>query len=672
MLRNLIFISFLCFLTVVLNAQYCIPTYTNQNGDDFIDGFELNNVVNNNSGNSGGDGYIDYSQTLPAIELVMGTQYEMFYTGGIYNSDKYRVWIDYNHDNDFNDANEAVANGTTSLSYQTIQLQFTVPAGIQSGVTRLRIRCAYALTNLIDPCANYTWGETEDYAVNISPPSGIYCIPADIGMDGTPGSLANSLSFGNISSSFNFPSPPYYHNYTSSISTTASLGEDIVGNFVFGSITFSTYMLWIDWNHDALFSTSEMVQSLTNTTAYQNNIFIVTVPNTALSGSTRVRIRIQANGLGMDPCNSPGKGFAEDYTINISGASGSAPIAAFSATPLTVNAGSSVNFTDLSSGSPTSWTWTFNGSSTSTSALQNPSNITYNTPGCYAVSLTCSNGNGSDTETQQCYINVLGQQEGCNELFFSEYIEGAGNDKAIEIYNPNTTDIDLAGYSIKLYTNGANTANNTLDLVGILGAQSSTVISSPNASSSILGVADQASTICSFNGDDALVLTKNAVPIDVIGQVGSDPGTNWLVGSGSTLDHTLVRNASVDGPSSDWTVSQTQWTSYAIGTLTFLANHDSNCESGSLGENVLNDEIGQPLFWWNSESSLLNWRNIPVEFFNHSALVYDLKGAIVFQFNMNSESSSVGLPILPDGVYLVRINSESASETQKVLLRKTE
>jgi len=91
------------------NAQYCTPTYTNQNGDDFINGFELNNVINNNSGNSGVDGYIDYSQTLPAIELVMGSQYEMFYTGGIYNSDKYRVWIDYNHDNDFNDANEAVA-----------------------------------------------------------------------------------------------------------------------------------------------------------------------------------------------------------------------------------------------------------------------------------------------------------------------------------------------------------------------------------------------------------------------------------------------------------------------------------------------------------------------------------------------------------------------------------
>jgi PKD repeat protein len=331
---------------------------------------------------------------------------------------------------------------------------------------------------------------------------------------------------------------------------------------------------------------------------------------------------------------------------------------------LTVNAGSSVNFTDLSSGSPTSWAWTFTGSSTSSSALQNPSNITYNTPGCYAVSLTCSNTNGSDLETQQCYINVLGQQEACNELFFSEYIEGAGNDKAIEIYNPSTVDLDLAGYSIKLHANGSSTANNTLDLVGILGAQSSTVIASPNASSSILGVADQASTICSFNGDDALVLTKNSVPIDVIGQVGSDPGTFWSAGSGSTLDHTLVRNASVNGPSSDWNVAQNQWTSYAIGTLTFLANHNSNCENGSLGVLSLNNEIKQPLFWWSPQVSILNWRNIPVELLNHSGFVYDLKGAVVCQFKLDSETSTIGLPILPDGIYLVRIDSL----TQKLLV----
>ncbi len=83
-----------------------------------------------------------------------------------------------------------------------------------------------------------------------------------------------------------------------------------------------------------------------------------------------------------------------------------------------------------------------------------------------------------------------------------------------------------------------------------------------------------------------------------------------------------------------------------------------------MGENNLSDEIGQPLFWWNAQGSILNWRNIPVEFLNHTAFIYDLKGAVVCQFNLDSNTSRIGLPILPDGIYLVRIDSL----TQKLIV----
>jgi PKD repeat protein len=81
-------------------------------------------------------------------------------------------------------------------------------------------------------------------------------------------------------------------------------------------------------------------------------------------------------------------------------------VAAFTANNLNINIGQSVNFTDLSSNAPTSWNWTFTGGSPSSSTNQNPSNIAYNTPGCYQVSLTSGNAFGSDNETQICYINV--------------------------------------------------------------------------------------------------------------------------------------------------------------------------------------------------------------------------------------------------------------------------
>ena len=46
----------------------------------------------------------------------------------------------------------------------------------------------------------------------------------------------------------------------------------------------------------------------------------------------------------------------------------------------------------------------------------------------------------------------------CSELFISEYIEGPGNNNAIEIYNPTNNPIDLSGYSINRYGNGATSS----------------------------------------------------------------------------------------------------------------------------------------------------------------------------------------------------------------------
>ncbi len=56
-----------------------------------------------------------------------------------------------------------------------------------------------------------------------------------------------------------------------------------------------------------------------------------------------------------------------------------------------------LNFSDLSTNNPTSWLWNFTGASVSTSTLQNPTNICYNTYGNYPVSLIACNNNGCDT-----------------------------------------------------------------------------------------------------------------------------------------------------------------------------------------------------------------------------------------------------------------------------------
>ncbi|MEI6901267.1 MAG: choice-of-anchor J domain-containing protein, partial [Bacteroidota bacterium] len=80
----------------------------------------------------------------------------------------------------------------------------------------------------------------------------------------------------------------------------------------------------------------------------------------------------------------------------------------FSADKISVMVGEQVNFSDQSLGNPSSWSWTFTGGTPSVSSLQNPSAISYLTPGIYDVKLKIGGGNASDSITKPGYITVAG------------------------------------------------------------------------------------------------------------------------------------------------------------------------------------------------------------------------------------------------------------------------
>lgn len=161
----------------------------------------------------------------------------------------------------------------------------------------------------------------------------------------------------------------------------------------------------------------------------------------------------------------------------------------------------------------------------------------------------------------------------CSELFFSEYLEGSSNNKALEIYNPTSTPINLSGYQVQLYSNGSATATTTLNLTGTIGAGGTFVIVNPSSNDSIKARRDTTSAVANFNGDDAIALVKSSVLLDVIGVIGTDPGTKWDVGTGSTLDYTLVRADTVREGTSNWALSATQWLVLPKDTFQFLGNH---------------------------------------------------------------------------------------------------
>jgi len=79
------------------------------------------------------------------------------------------------------------------------------------------------------------------------------------------------------------------------------------------------------------------------------------------------------------------------------------PATAFTGAPTSGAAPLNVTFTDLSTGAPTGWLWTFGDGATSTA--QSPSHV-YTNPGTYNVSLTTTNACGSDTNTKAGYITA--------------------------------------------------------------------------------------------------------------------------------------------------------------------------------------------------------------------------------------------------------------------------
>ena len=81
------------------------------------------------------------------------------------------------------------------------------------------------------------------------------------------------------------------------------------------------------------------------------------------------------------------------------------PTAAFTAAPTSGCGPLTVQFTNQSTGNPTSFNWQFPGGTPSSSTEQNPS-VVYNTPGTYSVTLTVSNNAGTNTATQSNYITV--------------------------------------------------------------------------------------------------------------------------------------------------------------------------------------------------------------------------------------------------------------------------
>ena len=391
------------FTTPAPELSYCSSKGNNAT-EEWI-GRVIFGSIDNTSGGNGG--YADFTNMSTTVALGANVTITIYpeWSGTVYSEGE-AVWIDFNQDGDFDDAGEQVVSLTASKT-SPVSSSFTIPASALTGTTRMRVSLKY--NGIPSPCETFSYGEVEDYTVNIvqgtsdneapTAPSNLaasnvaqttltLCWNASTDNVGVAkyniyqdGSLVGYIDAANTCANISsLTSGTTYHFYVtavdaagnessasntvtvttlqSSVTYCSSKGTNVNYEWI-NQVKFNTinktsgsnggyadftgistnvnkgssysisiypgfasssynegYAVWIDYNHDGDFEDNgELVYSHSKTSSSVSGT--ITIPSSAASGSTRMRVAMTYNATPSDPCATFTYGEVEDYTINI-------------------------------------------------------------------------------------------------------------------------------------------------------------------------------------------------------------------------------------------------------------------------------------------------------------------------------------------------------------------
>lgn len=150
-------------------SQYCSPSYTTGCGiGDQIDFVQFNTISKTTIGcTAAGPAFVNNFTKTDSTLVFKGQSYTFTAGPGVQYDQYIGVWIDWNGDGDWQDANEFHNLGQVTAG-QTASTSITVPAGATTGSTRMRVLCDFSNPlSQISSCLSATYGEAEDYTINV-------------------------------------------------------------------------------------------------------------------------------------------------------------------------------------------------------------------------------------------------------------------------------------------------------------------------------------------------------------------------------------------------------------------------------------------------------------------------------------------------------------------------
>lgn len=291
-------------------------------------------------------------------------------------------------------------------------------------------------------------------------------------------------------------------------------------------------------------------------------------------------------------------------------------------------------------------------------------NLTSETAYTIQVSAKDKVGNTSALSTP-IIASTNGNNTVSNELFFSEYLEGSSNNKALEIANLTNNAINLNVYSIKRQQDGGKNGNgwdenNILTLSGILATNDVYVII--NEKATLQKLIDEADLIhpntnennfgapINFNGNDPVGLFKNNILIDIIGTFNKGE-------SNFAKDNTLQRKVDVIEPNAVFNLTN-EWDILGRDTVDDFGTHSTIALSNTTFK--LDDIQLSP----NPTKDYIYLKNTSTKTIK-SICIFNTLGKRVYQQQKISEK--INIKALPKGMYILKLEVNNQCYSTKLI-----
>jgi len=270
----------------------------------------------------------------------------------------------------------------------------------------------------------------------------------------------------------------------------------------------------------------------------------------------------------------------------------------------------------------------------------------------YSFTILAKDGSGNTSALSTAASGTtIASSPTIGDLYFSEYIEGSGNNKAIEIANfSGNTITDLSIYDIRLSANGNTMWTTTYSFPSGVSIPNNDVYVIANSGLAVCTtvVDNLNNTITGFNGNDALGLFKNGILIDLLGTLGN----NTTYASNTTL----VRNAIITEGNTVFDINE--WTSFSSDTCTNLGQHIQ--ATLSIDPTKSNDFKIYP----NPVKG--NFLNIDVKQ-NTRFEIYTILGKKVLEGNATLTNKDINVSILDKGIYIIKLKTPNGNPSKKLI-----